>query len=273
MQAIKKLIEKKDWKALEKHCLTQGFQSLGYVEKNKYFITASKLKQFERCPLTYKLKYIDALPDPTEKEPDYFVIGRALDDLVTYGDTYFKKNYEVVARRTKESKKTQLTGKMGKLVAQMNHEFRSQELFTQNPKKKVFFHEVGGFILKAELDDYEKGFIRDVKTCANIMTFDPEHYVLQMSMYQWLVEESTGELCQCEIEAVDKYDHFSRSKKVIYTNETLQAKRGELLVLLEKLKNSHETNIFMRSDRAGVVYNSPYYGHPEYGRWSEVEYY
>lgn len=273
---INSLIEEarktKDWSKLEKHCLTPEFQNLPYHEKNKYFTTSSKLKDFQKCELTYKLKHLDMIPDPTEDDPDYFIVGRAIDDLLTFGDEYFEENYEVVARRG-ESNKIQLTRTMAKLVNQMNKEFKANTLFNSVPKKRVFFHEVGGLILKVEMDDYEPGIIRDIKSSSNVITFDPEMYVLQMCMYHWIVEENTGERCKVEVEVVDKYTHFSRSKKIEYTEQTLLSRRGELLQLIDKYKMAHETGIFMRSSQPGVVYNSPYYGHPEYGRWNEIFYF
>lgn len=276
MTKLEKLIEQsiktKNWEKLRKYCLSPEYQSLPYVEKNKPFVTSSKLKEFEKCELTYKLKYLDCISDRTEGERDYFIIGQALDDRLTYGEKYFQSKYEVVARRG-ESDKVQLTNNMNKFVEQMTSEFNAQPLFKKNPKKTVFFHEYGGMLLKAELDDYDGETITDEKSCANITTFDPEMYVLQMCFYHWLVEENTGNRCKVAIQAIDKYDFFSRSKKIEYTQPTLLAKRGELLFLLEKFKEAHETGIFMRSDKPNVVYNSPFYGYTEYGRWSEVEYY
>jgi len=274
---LQKIIEKcqksKKWTELEEYCLTPEFQNLGYVEKNKHFITSSKLKDFEKCQLTYKLKHVDLIPDPTEKEADYFIVGRALDDLLTYGQDYYQSTYETVARRNEKAQKVQLTNTMSKLIDQMHHEFKNQTVFAPNPKKKVFFHEVAGFILKAEMDDYENGIIRDIKTTANILTFDPKDYELQMSFYHWLVEENTGMRPRVFLEVVDKYTHFSRSKMIEYSENCLLGKRAELLSLLEKLREAHDLNIFIRSNIEQIVFNSPYYGHPQYGRWTETQIY
>jgi len=111
-----------------------------------------------------------------------------------------------------------------------------------------------------------------MKTCANVLTFDPSNYDLQMSLYHWIAEENTQKRFPVEIEAVDKNSDFARSKKIIFTQETLMAHRAEIIQLIEEYNEAMETGLFMRSSFESVVFNSPYYGHPEYGRWTEPEF-
>lgn len=165
---------------------------LSYAERNKDYITSSKLKAFEKCPLAYKFKYVDLIPEPNEEVKDHFLIGQAFDDLMTEGQEWFDKHYVVVSTRCSQEDieanidkyeykllkaktigtvekykgqikkyknmvgKIQLTKKMKELIDAMEYEFRSQKLFNQNPKKHEFIWEIAGRKVKAELDDMVK---------------------------------------------------------------------------------------------------------------------
>jgi len=316
---VDEAIKTGDFSKLEGFCLTPEYQALSYAEKNYWFVTSSKLKAFERCQLSYKYEYIDLVAKPEGfDDKDYFITGRAFDDLMTQGEEYFAKNYVVMDSRvsdveseierlnikianakTKLNKdgsrsaagvneetaalerikalnelvnKTQLTNSMYKQIGLMKKEFTAQPLFNQVPKKKVFFTVYAGMILKAELDDFEENIvIRDLKTSSNILNFEPEHYELQASFYNWLVEENTGDRLPVVLEIVDKHDYFSRSWMVEYMLNTLIANRGRIIGLLGDLKEAMESGIFMASKDKDVVMNSPYYGYKGYGRQTVPE--
>jgi hypothetical protein len=60
-----------------------------YLEKNRWFITASKLKYFLTFgPEAYYYKFVKELV-LDEPEKDYYVVWTAFDDLVSYWETYF----------------------------------------------------------------------------------------------------------------------------------------------------------------------------------------
>lgn len=321
---VKEATQSKNFEALQKYCLSEEYQNLPYSVKNFPFITSSKLKAFERCPLAYKYEYIDLIEKPEGwDDKDYFIVGRAFDDLMTFGETEYNKRFVVVDRRvdvsekiteleakiaeaeTKTNKdgspsatalktiesakatiaqlkevanKTQLTNGMGEVVDRMKTEFEANKLFNPTPNKKVLLLPWGGLMLKAELDDFqqlEDGtlIVRDIKTSANITTFDPEDYIIQATLYHWLVEEETLKRPRVLYEVVDKNPYFSRSVMYEYTEATLMRNRGRVLTLLDNIKQSTELGLFIQTNDWKTKVSSPYYGHEGYGRLDELIYY
>ena len=65
-----------------------------YLDKNRWFITASKLKYFlTYWPEAYYYKYVKEII-LEEKEKDYYLVGTAFDDLVSFReDKFFDKYY------------------------------------------------------------------------------------------------------------------------------------------------------------------------------------
>lgn len=251
-----------------------------YIEKNRGFITSSKIKAFRRCPKCYKYKYIDEIPDPTttDTEKDHFLIGQAVDSFLTNGEEKFNEEYEMLAKgakRSKDSIRTQLTGSHSKTVKSLVKEFKAQPTFNQKPKKHVIEYEYAGFKLRAELDDLdlENRRIKDIKTCANIIKFNPDFYTLQMGFYQWLIEETEGIKCDAMLEIVDKYQYFSRSMSLIYTKETLEGERGKILQTLEDMALAEATGLYGVAKEQNELYVCPYYGYEGHGRPTEPIYY
>jgi hypothetical protein len=271
---ITKLIESSrksgDWSKLAKYF--EEHQELPYAEKNASFITSSKIKEFARCPFCYSKRYVDMMPCPgdTSFDKDYFVIGRAFDDLVTLGGPGFEQKYEVVARRAKEAEKVQLTERMGRLIDQMAAEFNSNELFAKEPIKKVMFmpFPFNTEIVKVEVDDFDSKnkVIRDVKTCANIKLINPIDYIIQASLYQLVAEYHMGETYDVEYEFVDKNDHFSRSQKVIFSNETLHRERDRIFQIIQDMHQAHQSGIYLEAEDQYVLFDCPYYGVDGHGR-------
>lgn len=257
-----------DLAALENFFESDEAKTLTYAQKNAPFITGSKLQAFKRCPFCYKKKFIELLPDPTEGDKDYFIIGQALDDLLTHGDDAFLQKYEVVAKRG-ESEKIQLTKAMAGTVGLMAGEFKENPLFSKvAPKKKIMFHPWGKFLIKIEMDDFDGKnlVIRDLKSCANIKNFDPSFYITQATLYHWVVEENTGNRFKVEYEVMDKNTSFSRSRLVTYNETTLLAHRGTLLQQLEELMDAHDTDMFFATKDQDTLWDCPYYGVDGHGR-------
>jgi hypothetical protein len=69
-----------------------------YILRNRPFITAHKLKTYRENPFFAKLAYQDEVIMPFE-DPEHFVIGQAIDDILTHGDDEFAKRYAVVDKR------------------------------------------------------------------------------------------------------------------------------------------------------------------------------
>lgn len=254
--------------ALELELEKEPSLGLDYVEKNKQFITASKIKAFEQDPYSYKLKYIDLVPDPTE-EPDYFIVGQAFDDMLTSPDE-FEAKYSVVSRRMGKSDKIELTTTQNKTLQAMANEFFAQKMFKQKPKKKVFVLEYKGFLLKAELDDYDKEnrTIRDVKTISSVHRIEPEAYLLQACFYEWLAEERTGQRHDVVFQYVDK-SPIPRSHAVHYQKITLASYRQHMWRRLDELIEAHEMDLFIPTTNQKALFDSPYYGYEGYGRPSQ----
>lgn len=253
---------------------------MNYIEKNRGFVTSHKLKQFLTCEKTYQLKYELEIPDPTEKflDADALIVGRALDDLLTDGPDAFANQYAVIARRTEkavaelaEQGKTPLTPSQDKLIHQMESEFRARsdaDFFPDCLVKKVVEIEFGGFRLRGEFDHFDPVLQRivDLKSCANVQTFNAMNYAFQMSYYQFLLEEAEGIKADALLAVCDKYTNLSRSRAYLFSRGTLESYRYQIIKGLEDLKFAQESGFFRRSEVPEVIENSPYYGTPEYGR-------
>lgn len=242
-----------------------------YIEKNRGFMTSSKLKEFLRCAQCYYWKYEAEVPDPLAEfeDKDHFVIGQGLDDLLTHNKEYYNEKYAVVARRMgKTEDKVEITKGTDEKIKMLEKEFRANQLFRQYPIKKELIFAYAGITFKAELDDYDaaKQLIVDVKTCANLITFKPEFYTFQMSFYQWALEEVEGVKCEALLEVVDKYTYFSRSRAYLFTRGTLETHRGEILQAIEKYKECKETGLWLSTASDEELLTCPYYGHEGHGR-------
>lgn len=64
-----------------------------YIEENRGYITASKLKEFMKSPEQFFLKYIKEVPQLQEKEKKCFRIWTAIDDLISYWEIKFAEKY------------------------------------------------------------------------------------------------------------------------------------------------------------------------------------
>lgn len=219
---------------------------MNYAEKNNGFITSHKLKEFIRCPRCYELKFILMKEDPTEKDKDYFIVGQALDDLTTHGKQWYDEKYETVSRRGK-SEKIQLTNVMSETVNKGFVEYSLNPMFPERLEKKIFSIELGGFRLRGELDGYdEKNFkIIDLKSTANIFTFEWSDYVFQMGFYALLAQEETGQQHTAELLVVDKNSAFARSRCYQFRHETLRDSFGVILQGLDKLRIAQSTGIYL----------------------------
>ena len=257
---------------LEKFFESDEARGLSYVEKNRGFITSSKIKEFRRCQFCYSKRYIEELPDrlddADELEKDYFVIGQALDDRLTYGEDYYQDKYEVVPRRSKDAVKSQLTNSSGLLVDNMFSEFKEQSMFNQNPKKRVFITQFGSALIKVELDDLdeEREMIWDVKSISDIKKIRPTDYITQATLYQFMVEEKLGKRFGVEFEFVDKHKGFSRSQALRFTDDAMRVELGRIMQTIDEMIVTHESGFYTEPTDQEVLFDCPYYGVEGHGR-------
>lgn len=260
-----------DFTELQKFFQTKEYKELPYSIRNAGFVSSHKLKDFMTCQYCYDLKYNQGVPDPTESSDDTneaFLVGQALDDILTEGEGYWKDKYEVVSRRSSKAEKVQLTERMGRLIEQMNHEFKCNETFSQQPKKYINFLKYKNLILKVELDDFDPAnpIIRDIKTTANIAAFNPANYLHQMAFYAFVLERILGIKPAALLEVVDKNDAFSRSASFVFTYEKLQAYYETITNALDSLSSAQELGFFVPATDQLVLWSCPYYGYQGHGR-------
>ena len=73
-----------------------------YIERTRWSITASKLKDFMLCPELYKLKYVDEfVPEEVEDNElkDHWKMGRAFEELLYYGSDRFGEHYNFAEKK------------------------------------------------------------------------------------------------------------------------------------------------------------------------------
>lgn len=242
---------------------------MDYQKKNAGFITSSKLKAFAACGFCFEQKYINFIPDPIADDNDNFVIGQAFDDLMTLGDDEFRKRYAVVKRRSDtDDGIIQLTETMSKVVIQMAEEAMANPLFSGTYRKHILEVQFGGLNLRGELDHWdleaalknpEENPIVDLKTCANLFTFFAHNYLFQMAYYQFMIEELYGIRVGAQLEVVDKFPHFARSRVYRIMPSTLLAERHKITRALEAYKLASTTGIFLPSPLPEEREKCPYY--------------
>lgn len=76
-------------------------RSLSYLEKNRGFITGSKLETFKKDQWWYYLQFVEEMKPPYAIDTTYepFAIGSAFDELVTYGEEAMLAQYVEMERR------------------------------------------------------------------------------------------------------------------------------------------------------------------------------
>ncbi len=227
--------------------------------KDNSRISPSSLNQFAKCPYYYWAQRVAKFWQDEENE--HFLLGGGADALITEGRESYEKRYRVVERRTPALKaeaareKVELLSKsQGDTIEAMHKELLRQplylEYFSGNGWQPQVWIECNikddydGSIINAvgKMDYFHpSGIIADLKTCANLDTFRPSYYDLQMGMYHEMVKLSKGIDSEIYVIAVDKTD-MTRSRIFKVTEQTIDHGKGLMRRAIEQLKACREAN-------------------------------
>ena len=242
--------------------IKENLSTREYLEKNRWFVTASKLKYFLTFwPEAYYYKFVKEIV-LDEEEKDYYTVWTAFDDLVSYWEDFFNDKYyidegllkEELIRKCEEKgfstngkvedlkarlywDKIKLTPLQWESVLWMYREAKRQPLVDLwNPlyfAQKDIECEFEWMKLKWTLDrlNLEEKMIRDRKTSGQFQTFEYNiettfDYILSMSFYYVLVKVNYGIDCDVIL------DVFGKSKPYPYMWYKLDKAR-----LLSSLEN------------------------------------
>jgi len=194
---------------------------------DKEYLSNSMLKDFQECPYKFYQKHITK--EFAFQDQPYFLIGRALDTLITEGQDAFIEKFQVVkTRRGVVSDKQLLTEGDYKLISMMYNEVYRQPLFrklrfSKTKCQEIIALEIDGVKRKGKMDffDKKKKIIVDLKSAANLFMFDPLVYAQQLAYYKQLVRAKYGFEAECHLFVVDKQKPKCRSQYFIYSTEIL----------------------------------------------------
>ena len=242
--------------------LKENLSTKDYLDRNRWFVTASKLKYFlTYWPEAYYYKFVkEIILD--EEEKDYYTVWTAFDDLLSYGEDFFNDKYYIDEWLLKEDlikkceekgfittwkvedlkarlywDKIKLTPMQWEAVLWMYREAKRQPLVDLwNPlymAQKDIECEFEWMKLKGTLDrlNLEEKMIRDWKTSWQFQTFEYNiettfDYILSMSFYYVLVKVNFWVDCDVIL------DVFGKSKPYPYMWYKLDKAR-----LLSSLEN------------------------------------
>jgi hypothetical protein len=277
LEAWKKEQSESIEKELEALMETSAYMDLPYHERNKGFITASKLKDYEQVPLFAMWRHIEGRETPFD-DKDALTVGSAIDDRLTRGEAFYSQRYAPVARRTSSeaqaleaSGRTLLTMGQAEKVDFMAEKARKHPLFPKNPKKKhLLWLAFGKYPCKAELDHEdieERSIFGDFKSTASLPRFynqiNDGYLDIQMGFYFGGILEKYNKECECELYVMDKHD-WCRVHVWIMRKDTLKAAQGRVNKLITDWAQSEDTGIWAPPDihsHDGLMklWNSPFY--------------
>lgn len=110
--------------------LTEAKKS--YLEKNRGFMTASKLKLFGQCPWTFNEKYEKENPIFVEEETKSLGMGNQVDFFASYGEKAFYEKYKILEPRAKRdltAEVIEITNGDGAKILPIFEELKRQPLF------------------------------------------------------------------------------------------------------------------------------------------------
>ena len=222
-------------------------------------VSPSSLNQFAKCPYYYWAQRVAKFW--VDEDNENFILGGAADALITEGRESYEKRFKIVERRTpalkaeaKREKIELITPKQGEMVEAMYKELDRQPLYKEYFSGNGWQAQVwldcnikddfDGSVVNAvgKMDYFHpSGIIADLKTCANLDTFRPSYYDLQMGMYHEMVKLSNGIESEIYVIAVDKTD-MTRSRIFKVTEQTIDHGKTLMRRAIEQLKACRESN-------------------------------
>lgn len=247
------------------------------TEQNYYqdheYISNSMINDFNnKGEYYFYLKHIKGVKEPYLSK-DYFDFGKAVDIYFDAGRDMFNKMVHIVSRRTGNVPfwEVELTESAGKGVNQTIAEMESQpliRLLNYWEKQKILQVEDYRWLkLKWKLDNInvEEGFISDVKTTANIETFEPEGYGTQLAMYGLMAEMIYWKRFRLFLLVGDKYADYARSEVFEMSDETREKNIAKINEALDKIKDRMEYNTWaVPQDRKSIFGTALYKHMPNY---------
>ena len=234
--------------------------------QDKTHLTNSMLQDFLKNEYYFKLKHLDKVQEP-DIEKEAFVYGTAVDDYFSEGQDFFNSKYEEVSRRSKEKGETvQLTQSVYKNIMESIEELKNQPLFQDFIKEEgtefqtILIGKIEGLYFKGKLDlfNVRLGRIGDMKTTANIKTFNARDYGMQMAMYRELAKQMYNKQFTNELYVVDKNSDWKRSACYKFADEVLDGYFDIVVNTVKRLKSCIEMGLFDVGTRESI-YDLPLY--------------
>lgn len=228
-----------------------------YYDDTEY-LSHSQLKDFMHCPYLYNVKYLTKEFIVPEDEAKYFIIGRAVDVMLTAPDQYNNEFYTGDARKMTDDQKqalahkTRLTPADEQVVIDCVNELARQPLYEQFQGKDWQFQviltsEIEGVKCKGKVDriNYKSHMIVDDKTTRDITTFKPEQYATQMAFYRLLAGDDFTASNSIFINAVDKHAEFKRSCIYTFTDDVLTMAEASIREGIRNFKEAKKSGFFV----------------------------
>ena len=247
-----------------------------YLDKNRWFITASKLKYFLTFgPEAYYYKFVKELI-LEENEKDYYLVGTAFDDLVSYWEEYFFDKYYLdegllkddLIKRCEELglntngkvedlrmrlywDKIKLTQLQWEQVFGMYNEIKRQPLvewWDSSYQSQVDIEcEFEWMKLKGTLDrlSLEKKIIRDWKTSWQFQSFEYNlettfDYILSMAFYYVLVKVNYNIDCDVVLDVLGKQKPYPYMWYKLDKPRLLSSLENKIIPGLRAMKECYE---------------------------------
>jgi len=248
-----------------------------YIEDNRWYITASKLKYFlSYWPEAYKLKYIDEII-VEEEEKDYFTVWNAFDDLVSYWEEKFFEKYYIdewllkadlieklwedykkmsvyELRKEYYGDKIRLTIWQWEQILWMYKETKRQPLadvWSDYMVQEEIIAEFEWLPLRMKLDrlNLEKKLIRDWKTTGMFQNFEYNiettfDYILSMAFYYVWVKVKYWESCDVILDVLWKQRPYPYMWYKLDKQKLLDSVENKIKPWLRALKECIDTWIW-----------------------------
>lgn len=280
--------------------LKKNLSTRDYLEKNRWFVTASKLKYFLTFwPEAYYYKFVKEVV-LEEEEKDYYTVGTAFDDLVSYWEDFFNDKYyidegllkEDLIRKCEEKgfstnwkvedlkarlywDKIKLTSMQGEAILWMYREAKRQPLVDLwNPlymAQKDIECEFEWMKLKWTLDrlNLEDKMIRDWKTSGQFQNFEYAiettfDYILSMAFYFILVKVNYKTDCDVILDVFWKSKPYPYMWYKLDKARLLSSIQNKIIPWLRALKKCYD------KDERPSIYPIDYVTQNRY--WDPISY-